>query len=153
MKPECNLLLAKNALRECLCKHTHDIVTKADIRTICIHQPVDNSKWILHPDKHYCQQVDGARTNTHNSPLRIISQTTRTCPCLQTARKIPAIANRANIFLRASGPVFHQRSTQVFTHCARSSISATFNQAISPSSSPSLVFPTDSDVVEGVALA
>lgn len=52
---------------------------------------------------------------------------------------MPAIAKSANIFLRASGPAFFQRSTHVSTHFASSSLSSsfsslTFNQATSSSS-------------------
>jgi hypothetical protein len=56
---------------------------------------------------------------------------TRTWPCLHTARKTPATANRENIFLRASGPAFRQRSTHVLTHWASSSISVILSQATS----------------------
>ena len=69
--------------------------------------------------------------DTYSSPLRIISQMTRTCPCLHTARKTPATANRENIFLRASGPAFRQHSTHILTHCASSSISVTLSHTIS----------------------
>ena len=68
---------------------------------------------------------------TYNSPLRIMSHMTSTCPWRQTAKNIPAIANRANIFFRASGPAFFHRSTQVSRHLAKSSCSMTFSHAIS----------------------
>ena len=71
------------------------------------------------------------KKTTYNSPLRIMSHMTRTCPWRQTAKKIPAIANRANIFFRASGPAFFHRSTQVFRHLAKSSCSKTFSHATS----------------------
>ena len=75
-----------------------------------------------------------SQKDTHNSPLRIMSQITRTWPCLQTARKIPATAKRANIFLRASGPAFRQRSTQVLTHCVSSLVSVRLSHATSSTS-------------------
>ena len=76
--------------------------------------------------------------DTYSSPLRIISQIASTCPCLQTARKMPATAKSANIFFLASGPAFRQHSTHVLTHCASSSISVTFSHAtFSPSRSAS----------------
>jgi hypothetical protein len=59
---------------------------------------------------------------------------TSTCPCLHTARKTPETAKSANIFLRASGPAFRQRSTHVLTHCASSSISVKLSHAISSGS-------------------
>src|SRR6266699_3839752 len=57
------------------------------------------------------------------------------CYITKSNRKTPATAKRANIFLRASGPAFHQRSTHVLTHCASSSISLTLSHA---TSSPSM---------------
>ena len=71
------------------------------------------------------------KKTTYNSPLRIMSHMTRTCPWRQTAKNIPEIANRANIFFRASGPAFFHRSTQVFRHLANSSCSKTFSHATS----------------------
>ena len=72
--------------------------------------------------------------DTYNSPLQIISHMARTCPCQQTARKIPATAKRANIFLQASGPAFCQRSMHVLTHCASLSISVMLSHGISSES-------------------
>lgn len=60
-----------------------------------------------------------------------MSQMTRTCPWRQTAKKIPEMAKRANIFFLASGPAFLHRSTHVFRHLANSSCSVTFSHAIS----------------------
>lgn len=51
--------------------------------------------------------------STYNSPLRIISHIATTCPCRQTARKMPETENCANIFFLASGPAFFHLSTQM----------------------------------------
>ena len=67
----------------------------------------------------------------HNSPLQIMSHMTRTCPWQQTAKNIPAIANRAYIFFWASGPAFFHRSTQPFRHLAKLSCSMIFSHAVS----------------------
>lgn len=48
--------------------------------------------------------------------------------------KIPAMANKANIFFLASGPALRQRSTQISTTFWASPFSAILSQATSPSS-------------------
>ena len=71
------------------------------------------------------------KKKTYNSPLRIMSHMTKTWPCWQTDKKMPAVANRANIFLHTSGPAFHHwhLSTQVFKHLASMSCSVTLSYA------------------------
>ena len=49
MEMESNLLWCKNTVWECLNESTHDIIPKADIRTIKLKESLNNCKWVLHP--------------------------------------------------------------------------------------------------------